>query len=223
MGAEDDIDDIFGSKKAAPAPAAGAGKKKDGEKSGKKEGAKVKSSAAGHKADGAAGAKRKAKDGEGKGKDEGGAKAARRDSTDKHPKNYKRSSRGSYAESASSASDSDDGSGSGSDGSGSGSGSSSSSASSSSSSSVHPEFSGDLAAYFAHKKRKEIAEGKGKGKGKGIQELSAEDRAFFDSRGKHSAKPRFTEDGFRIYTDKELNMNKGGDTKDCPFDCSCCY
>ena len=38
------------------------------------------------------------------------------------------------------------------------------------------------------------------------------------------AKPaRYTDDGLRIYSKEELNMGKGGDTADCPFDCDCCF
>ena len=32
-----------------------------------------------------------------------------------------------------------------------------------------------------------------------------------------------TEEGYAIYHEDELNMNKGGDTEQCPFDCKCCY
>ncbi|VWU49359.1 conserved protein, unknown function [Hepatocystis sp. ex Piliocolobus tephrosceles] len=32
-----------------------------------------------------------------------------------------------------------------------------------------------------------------------------------------------TSDGLPIYTFKELKMGKGGYTKDCPFDCNCCF
>ena len=33
-----------------------------------------------------------------------------------------------------------------------------------------------------------------------------------------------TEEGYRIYTEEELGLNKkGGDTDLCPFDCDCCY
>lgn len=32
-----------------------------------------------------------------------------------------------------------------------------------------------------------------------------------------------TEDGLRIYSLDELNVGKGGDTEDCPFDCKCCF
>lgn len=30
-------------------------------------------------------------------------------------------------------------------------------------------------------------------------------------------------DGLKVYTTEELNLGKGGDTPDCPFDCECCY
>lgn len=32
-----------------------------------------------------------------------------------------------------------------------------------------------------------------------------------------------TEEGWKIYTPAELNIGKGGDTAECPFDCSCCF
>jgi hypothetical protein len=32
-----------------------------------------------------------------------------------------------------------------------------------------------------------------------------------------------TEEGYAIYHEDELKMNKGGDTDLCPFDCTCCY
>lgn len=36
----------------------------------------------------------------------------------------------------------------------------------------------------------------------------------------HQAK---TEDGLLIYSATEMNIGKGGDTEDCPFDCWCCF
>jgi hypothetical protein len=54
------------------------------------------------------------------------------------------------------------------------------------------------------------------------QEKTCEDDSFFDSRGKLKA-TRFTDDGFPIFTAEQLNIGKGGDTPDCPFDCKCCY
>jgi len=45
---------------------------------------------------------------------------------------------------------------------------------------------------------------------------------FKDSRGAGGRKR--TEEGFPIYTEEELGMNKeSGDTALCPFDCDCCY
>ncbi|CDU18081.1 hypothetical protein YYC_04606 [Plasmodium yoelii 17X] len=32
-----------------------------------------------------------------------------------------------------------------------------------------------------------------------------------------------TPDGLPIYSMEELNMGRGGYTKDCPFECSCCF
>ena len=32
-----------------------------------------------------------------------------------------------------------------------------------------------------------------------------------------------TEEGFKIYKEKDLKIGKGGNTKDCPFDCECCF
>ena len=46
---------------------------------------------------------------------------------------------------------------------------------------------------------------------------------FFGTRGSKTDERRYTEDGFPIYTDKELRVNEGGDTEDCPFDCQCCF
>lgn len=33
----------------------------------------------------------------------------------------------------------------------------------------------------------------------------------------------FTEEGYKIYTPEELNIGKGGNTSECPFDCKCCF
>ena len=32
-----------------------------------------------------------------------------------------------------------------------------------------------------------------------------------------------TDEGYVIYHEDELSMNKGGDTEQCPFDCKCCF
>ena len=34
---------------------------------------------------------------------------------------------------------------------------------------------------------------------------------------------RYTEEGWPIYSEEELNLGKGGETADCPFDCQCCF
>lgn len=34
---------------------------------------------------------------------------------------------------------------------------------------------------------------------------------------------KYTADGLRLYKEDELNIGKGGETEDCPFDCNCCF
>ncbi|KAI5189929.1 hypothetical protein NECID01_0724 [Nematocida sp. AWRm77] len=34
---------------------------------------------------------------------------------------------------------------------------------------------------------------------------------------------KHTEEGFRIYSTEDLNIGKGGQTEECPFDCTCCF
>ncbi|EGZ13838.1 hypothetical protein PHYSODRAFT_514237 [Phytophthora sojae] len=34
---------------------------------------------------------------------------------------------------------------------------------------------------------------------------------------------RYDEDGLPIYTEASLQIGNGGNTKDCPFDCWCCF
>jgi hypothetical protein len=42
--------------------------------------------------------------------------------------------------------------------------------------------------------------------------------------GLAAAERKKTEEGWKIYTEEELKLNKkGGDTPQCPFDCNCCY
>lgn len=36
-------------------------------------------------------------------------------------------------------------------------------------------------------------------------------------------KRRVTEEGYRIFEEDELGIDKGGNTKLCPFDCDCCF
>ncbi|KRX02909.1 hypothetical protein PPERSA_13163 [Pseudocohnilembus persalinus] len=38
-----------------------------------------------------------------------------------------------------------------------------------------------------------------------------------------SSNRRKTEEGYNVYTEEELKLGQGGGTKDCPFDCWCCY
>ncbi|KAM3147058.1 hypothetical protein pb186bvf_000774 [Paramecium bursaria] len=38
-----------------------------------------------------------------------------------------------------------------------------------------------------------------------------------------SNKQKFTEEGFKIYTEDDLKLEKGGNTNLCPFDCECCF
>ena len=49
-----------------------------------------------------------------------------------------------------------------------------------------------------------------------------DDDGFFDSRGTNSKRKK-TEEGFNIYHEDELKIGLGGDTENCPFDCTCCY
>ncbi|KNC98606.1 uncharacterized protein SPPG_06287 [Spizellomyces punctatus DAOM BR117] len=49
----------------------------------------------------------------------------------------------------------------------------------------------------------------------------AEDDGFGDSRGLKAK--RRTEDGYSLFTTEELNIGKGGDTPQCPFECWCCF
>jgi len=47
---------------------------------------------------------------------------------------------------------------------------------------------------------------------------------FFDSRGIMKRKRRKTDEGYNIYTEEELQLNKsGGGTALCPFGCDCCF
>ncbi|KAG4305806.1 hypothetical protein PORY_000716, partial [Pneumocystis oryctolagi] len=39
---------------------------------------------------------------------------------------------------------------------------------------------------------------------------------------KKSIKHKKTEEGFTIYSEKELKIGRGKDTPECPFDCDCC-
>lgn len=52
--------------------------------------------------------------------------------------------------------------------------------------------------------------------------LDEDDDGFFDSRG-DGGKRKKTDDGYDIYHEDELRIGLGGDTADCPFDCTCCF
>ena len=45
---------------------------------------------------------------------------------------------------------------------------------------------------------------------------------FEDTRGMGKVRA-LTDDGLPIYTAEEMGMLGGGDTAECPFDCSCCF
>eukprot|EP01059_Diplonema_ambulator_P015610 TRINITY_DN26780_c0_g1_i1.p1 TRINITY_DN26780_c0_g1~~TRINITY_DN26780_c0_g1_i1.p1 ORF type:complete len:228 (+),score=52.61 TRINITY_DN26780_c0_g1_i1:47-685(+) len=48
--------------------------------------------------------------------------------------------------------------------------------------------------------------------------------AFMDLRGEgSSAKVKMTKDGFKVFSSDDLVMDNGGFTKECPFDCDCCF
>ncbi|KAI9017171.1 hypothetical protein BC832DRAFT_543796 [Gaertneriomyces semiglobifer] len=55
-----------------------------------------------------------------------------------------------------------------------------------------------------------------------IPQPSHDEDGFANSRGASSGK-RKTEDGLNLYYTTDLNIGKGGDTPQCPFDCWCCY
>jgi hypothetical protein len=52
-------------------------------------------------------------------------------------------------------------------------------------------------------------------------EAPAEQDGFGDSRGNKGKRRKIDE--LDLYSTEELNIGKGGDTEDCPFDCKCCY
>eukprot|EP00347_Sterkiella_histriomuscorum_P013624 403364007 len=57
-----------------------------------------------------------------------------------------------------------------------------------------------------------------------IQEQQmAEERQKERQNDKKKQQNKFTEDGLKIYSMEDLNIGKGGDSADCPFDCNCCF
>lgn len=88
---------------------------------------------------------------------------------------------------------------------------------------IDVEASDQLEAAFAKKRKLNgNAEDKNHSKPQALPKFDKNDD-FFDTRGTKAKQARYTEEGYRIYTDKELKMNQGGETADCPFDCKCCY
>ena len=80
---------------------------------------------------------------------------------------------------------------------------------------------GDLDALFSNKK-KVIKKDKSKDKATKpdkSQQMAEKPK----NKDKSNKAARFTEEGFKIYSAEELNIGKGGDTPDCPFDCNCCF
>ncbi|KAL5546458.1 hypothetical protein UlMin_006145 [Ulmus minor] len=86
---------------------------------------------------------------------------------------------------------------------------------------------------FAGKKRKKIESEKsgrpsenGVGKPMKIRKKKRDISSDDDGFGEPSSRPKKkTGDGFVIYTEEELGLNKAdaGGTPLCPFDCSCCF
>lgn len=75
----------------------------------------------------------------------------------------------------------------------------------------------------AEEKTEQAQDSKSKGPTKKIVKSIKTEKV---SKGKSTGGPRQqTEDGYKIYTLEELGLDKakGGDTPDCPFDCSCCF
>jgi hypothetical protein len=64
----------------------------------------------------------------------------------------------------------------------------------------------------------DIFNNKPKTKGKDLKKIQKPVQKVKESKG-----PRFTEEGFRIIKFEDMISKGGGDTPDCPFDCTCCY
>ncbi len=56
-----------------------------------------------------------------------------------------------------------------------------------------------------------------------MKKLDKINREQAKTESKKEKKARFTEDGLKIYSMDDLNMGKGGNTSECPFDCQCCF
>ena len=76
----------------------------------------------------------------------------------------------------------------------------------------------DLDMLFKAKKGKKKAESKKAEVQKPTKEVKKEKKEKSKEK-----KRKFTAEGYPIYSVDELNIGKGADTPDCPFDCNCCF
>lgn len=53
--------------------------------------------------------------------------------------------------------------------------------------------------------------------------LPSDDDDWTDSKGARRRRRPTTDEGYPIFTATEMKIGLGGDTPECPFDCSCCY
>lgn len=56
-----------------------------------------------------------------------------------------------------------------------------------------------------------------------VERLVKEKDPMSDVRGLKKGKRSLTDDGLPIFSWQEMRMGRGGDTRDCPFDCQCCF
>lgn len=57
---------------------------------------------------------------------------------------------------------------------------------------------------------------------KSVKQDKAKDKVF-EAKPSKPKQTKFTEEGFKIYSTDDLEIGKGGETEDCPFDCKCCF
>lgn len=76
----------------------------------------------------------------------------------------------------------------------------------------------------AQEAREEIKAQAEKQKRKDLAELEKKfEKAKPSSHLPSDTPSRYDPDGLAIYSTDQLQLGKGGDTKDCPFDCWCCF
>lgn len=80
----------------------------------------------------------------------------------------------------------------------------------------------DIFSRFKPKAKTEPAEKARELRQQGLSMLDNDDDDFSDSRGIKKQK-RKTVDGYKVYNADELKLGATGGTKDCPFDCKCCF